>query len=217
DLWANIPGFNPGKINTAYSYGGGLKKYSYQNAMVCVQMFLDRSNVLSTPLDFTLDIPVYLYASMDMTGIPHVASSVGGVPITLEKSIPGVGRKGQEVNLKYDNAIEYLINRHDTGGDLDRARRQQKFMISLASKIKDMNAPQIITSLYDDLSRYVYTNLDTTQMLDLAKILMQTDIESIELITIPGAGKKINGTYFILHDEEATLQILLDIYYTTVN
>ena len=54
-------------------------------------------------------------------------------------------------------------------------------------------------------------------MLDLAKILMQTDIESINMITIPGEGKKIDGTYFILHDEEATLQILLDVYYTTVN
>lgn len=205
------------KINTAYSYGGGAKKYSYPNALVCVQMFLERNNTLNSPLDFTLDIPIYLYAGIDMDGIPHVASSVGGVPITLEKSVPGVGSNGQSVNLKYDNSVLYLTNRHDTGGDLDRARRQQKFMISLASKIKDMDAPQIITSLYDDLNRYVNTNLNANQMLDLAKILMQTDIDSISLITIPGSGKMIDGTYFILHDEAATLQILLDVYYTQVD
>ena len=87
------------KINTAYSYGGGATKYSYPNAMACVQMFLERSITLNTPLDFTLDIPVYLYAGIDMDGIPHVASSVGGVSITLEKSIPGVGSKGKTVNL----------------------------------------------------------------------------------------------------------------------
>ncbi len=97
-----------GKINTAYSYGGGLKKYSYPNAMACVQLFLERDNQLEEPLDFKLDIPIYLYASMDMDGIPQVASSVGGVPITLERGISGVGRKGQTVTLKYNNAILYL-------------------------------------------------------------------------------------------------------------
>lgn len=206
------------KINTAYSYGGGLEKYSYPNAMACVQMFLERNINLEQPLDFKLDVPVYLYASMDMDGIPKVASSVGGVPITLEVSLPGVGNKGQKVTLKYDNAIQYLTNRHDTSsGDIDRTRRQQKFMIALASKIKSMDAPSIIVNLYDDLNRYVHTNLDSTQMLDLAKILMQTDIDSIERITIPGSGTTIDGTYFMIHDEQATLEILLDVYYTKVD
>lgn len=206
------------KINTAYSYGGGIKKYSFPNAMACIQMFLERDIELEQQLDFKLDIPVYLYASMDMDGIPYVAKSVGGVPITLENSIPDVGRKGQSVNLKYDNARAYLTNRHISGsnGDLGRAYRQQKFMISLAKKIKGMDAPSIITNLYDDLQKYVYTNLDETQMLDLAKILMKTDIDSIEMITIPGEGHTVDGTYFMFHDEQATLEILLNTYYTKV-
>ena len=205
------------KINTAYSYGGGIEKYSFQNAMACVQKFLERDIELKEPLDFTLDIPVYFYASMDMDGIPHVAKSVGGVTVTLEKTIPGVGKKGQTVKLLYDNAEAYLRNRHDTaGGDLDRARRQQKFMIELARKIKGMDAPSIIVNLYDDLSRYVYTNLNETNMLDLAKVLMKTDIDSIELFTIPGEGYKVDGTYFMFHDEQATLEMLLSVYYTKV-
>ena len=206
------------KINTAYSYGGGLEKYSYSNAMACVQMFLERNIELEEPLDFKLDIPVFHYASMDMDGIPRVASSVGGVPIKLEVGIPGVGSKGQTVNLKYENARLYLTDRHDvSSGDIDRNRRQQKFLIALAKKIKDMDAPSIITNLYDDLKRYVHTDLDTTQMLDLAKVLMKTDIDAIELYAIPGEGKKISGTYFMLHDEQATLDILLDVYYTKVD
>ena len=80
-----------------------------------------------------------------------------------------------------------------------------------------MDAPSIIVNLYDDLNRYVHTNLDSTQMLDLAKILMQTDIDSIERITIPGSGTTIDGTYFMIHDEQATLEILLDVYYTKVD
>ena len=206
------------KINTAYSYGGGIDYLSFSNAMACVQMFLERNIELEEPLDFKLDIPVFHYASMDMDGIPHVASSVGGVPITLEVGIPGVGSKGRTVTLKYKNAVLYLTDRHDVAsGDIDRNRRQQKFLIALAKKIKDMDAPSIISSLYDDLKKYVHTDLDTTQMLDLAKVLMKTDIDSIELYTIPGEGKTIDGTYFMLHDEQATLDILLDVYYTKVD
>ena len=203
------------KINTAYSYGGGIDYLSFSNAMACVQMFLERNIELEEPLDFKLDIPVFHYASMDMDGIPHVASSVGGVPIKLEVGLPGVGSKGQTVNLKYDNAVTYLTDRHDVAsGDIDRNRRQQKFLIALAKKVKDMDAPSIITSLYDDLKRYVHTDLDTTQMLDLAKVLMKTDIDSIKLCAVTGEGKKISGTYFMLHDEQATLDMLLDVYYT---
>lgn len=206
------------KINTAYSYGGGLEKYSFQNAMACVQLFLERDIELTEPLDFTLDIPIHHYASMDMDGIPHVAKSVGGVPITLENTIPDVGKKGQTVNLMYDNSVAYLTNRHVIGtvGDLGRAHRQQKFMLSLAKEIKDMDAPSIIVNLYGDLQKYVHTSLNETDMLKLAKVLMKTDIDSIEMITIPGEGYKVDGTYFMFHDEQVTLDVLLNTYYTKV-
>ena len=200
------------KINTAYAYGGGATKYSYENAMACVQMFLERRNQLEEPLGFTLDIPIYMYAGIDMDGITKVASAVGGVELTLEKYIPGVGSKGQTVLLKYSNAEEYLRNRHDTGGDLDRARRQQKFMVALAKKIKSMGAADIILSLYDELQKYVYTNLDTGQMMDFAKLLMDLNIDGIQVITVPGTGKG-SKAYYYYHDEKATLDLLLDVYY----
>ena len=41
-------------------------------------MFLERRCELETELDFTLDIPVYFYAGIDMDGIAPVASAVGG-------------------------------------------------------------------------------------------------------------------------------------------
>lgn len=202
------------KINAAYSYGGGAEKYSYQNAMTCVQMFLQRECELQQPLDFTLDIPVNHYAGIDIDGITQVASAVGGVKVTLEESIPGVGEKGETVKLKYQNAEDYIRNRHDVGsGDFSRARRQQTFMIALAKKIKSMNAVDIIISLYDELQKYVYTGLTPDQMLDLAKILMNTDIDSIELHTISGSGDTHLGPYYMFHDEQATLELILDIYY----
>ncbi len=204
------------KINAAYAYGGGASHYSYANAMACVEMFLERRCELEQPLDFELDIPVYLYAGIDMDGITQVASAVGGVEVTLNESVPKVGRKGETVLLKYDNAFEFLTNRHDTDGDTHRAARQQQFMISLAKKIKSMGPVDMILSLYDELQKYVWTNLNTDQMIDFAKILTKVDIDSIDMHMITGEGETTNS-YHMLHDEDATLQLLLDVYYTKVS
>ena len=201
------------KINTAYSYGGGASHYSYDNACLCTQLFLQRENELETPLGFTLDIPVNFYAGIDMDGISKVASAVGGVEVTLDYAIPGVGSKGDTVLLKGSNAEDYIRNRHDTGGDLNRAQRQRVFMMSLAKKIKGMGAVDIILSLSDELAAYVDFNLDGSQMLAFAKVLMDVKIDAIETYTIEGEGTKINGTYYYIPDEEKTLQLLLDVYY----
>ncbi len=205
------------RVNTAYSYGGGATKYSFKNAMDCVQLFLQRECELKTPLDFKLDIPVYLYASINIDGIEKIASAVGGVEVTLDTGIKGVGKKGQKVLLKYSNAETYLRDRHNSeDGDVGRAGHQQTFMIALAKKIKSMNAVDAIVKIYDKVQKYVKTGLTTEQMLDFAKVLMDVDVDSIQMHTIPGEGKKVKGDYLYFHDEAATLQILLDVYYIEV-
>ena len=209
------------KINAAYSYGGGATNYSFSNAYTCVEMFLERRCQLEDELDFELDIPVYLFASINMDGITHVASAVGGVEVTLDESLPGVGKKGATVLLKYSNAEEYIRNRHDSGeGDLSRASRQRTFMLSLAKTIKQEmkdNTINVILSLADDLERYVTTNLEGPQMLDFANILLDVNIDDIKSYTIPGEGRKPGSTYFFYHDEQATLELLLDVYYNEVS
>ncbi len=204
------------RINTAYSKGGGAKKKSFDNAVDCVQMFLQRECKLETPLDFTLNIPVYMYASINIDGIEKIASAVGGVKVKLDQSIPDVGSKGETVTLKYANAEIYLRSRHGATGALNRDGHHQTFMIALAKKIKSMDAVDAVVKIYDKVQKYVTTNLTTEQMLDFAKVLKDVDVDSIQLNTIPGEGKTVKGNWLFLHDEAATLQILLDIYYEEV-
>jgi anionic cell wall polymer biosynthesis LytR-Cps2A-Psr (LCP) family protein len=204
------------KINASFSFGGRDFDTRAANTMACVQMFLERRCELEKPLDFQLDIPVYLYAGIDMDGITEVASSVGGVEVILTEDIPKVGDKGDTVTLKKQNAVEFLTNRHDTNGDTHRAARQQQFMLALAKKIKGMGPVNIIISLYDDLQKYVHTNLTTDQMIDFAKVLTKVNIDSIDIKMVPGKGST-SGTYYMIHDEDATLQMLLDVYYNKVS
>ncbi len=208
------------KINAAYAFGG--RSYRAANSMACVQMFLQRENQLIEPLGFTLDIPVYLYASIDMGGIPALADAVGGVEVTLDVTIPrldhlpAVGRKGETVTLKGDKAHNYLRNRNVASGDFGRAARQQTFMLALAKKIKSMGAVDIIVSLYTDLQRYAKTNLSTDQMIVFAKLLKQVDIDNIQKLSVTGSTKTMGGSSVIMHNEQETLEMLLDVYYSEV-
>jgi anionic cell wall polymer biosynthesis LytR-Cps2A-Psr (LCP) family protein len=205
------------RINAAFAFGGGPEGYGFENEMACVEMFLKRECKLNTALGFTLDIPVYLYAGIDIDGIAPVAESVGGVTVTLEYGIPDVGNQGETVLLKGAKAEAYLRDRHNTpGGDMGRAVKEQDFLIKLAKKLKDMGAADIILNLWDDLQKYVRTNLTTTQMVDLAKILRNVDIDGIARYTIPGKGRLKNGDYFYFPDEEGTLELLLNVYYRQV-
>jgi LCP family protein required for cell wall assembly len=205
------------KLNAAYSYGGGPKRYGASNAKACIQNFLERKCELESPLDFTLDIPVSFYASIDMDGITKIAQAVDGVEVTLDQYIPNVGREGETVTLKYDNAQEYLRNRHDSAGsDFGRTSHQRTFMIALAKKIKDMGPVDAVTKLWDEFSEFGKTDLSIDQALDFAKILNGVNIDTIQQLTIPGESKTVDGSSVVLHDEAATLEILLSIYYTEV-
>jgi anionic cell wall polymer biosynthesis LytR-Cps2A-Psr (LCP) family protein len=194
------------KINTAYHYGSN---YAAENAMACIQTFFQKENVKGTDLQ----IPIYLYASIDIDGIGPVADSVGGVDVTLTYDLPSIGKKGDKVHLTGDKAEFFIRDRHnDPEGDIGRASKEQTFMMLLAKKVKNNGMINNIINYYTSLQKYVKTNLTTTQMLDFAKLLKNVDVDSIETCTIPGQSQN-SGQYYYIPDDDATMQLLLKVYY----
>ena len=209
----SIKGTEENRLNAAYARGGGPNKFGAANAKACIQNFLERKVKLQTPLNFTLDIPIPFFASIDMDGISKIADAVGGIEITLDTTIPGVGKRGQTLTLKGQKAEDYLRDRHNSSGaDFGRAAHQRDFMIQLAKKLKTLGVADAFTVFFNDFRTYGNTDLDLDQALAFAKILKDIDIDSIDLLAIPGVGKD-NVVY---HDEAATLDLLLSIYYTKV-
>ncbi len=205
------------RLNTAYLFGGGPDKYGASNAKACIQNFLERKIKLKTPLNFSLDIPIPFYVSIDMDGITNITDAVGGVEVTLDSTIPDVGKKGKTVNLKGKTAETYLRDRHNTSGaDIGRATHQRDFMIQLAKKIKSMNAVDAVTQLWDEFTKYGKTDLDLDQALAFAKILNNVDIDSIQQLAVPGEVGNVGDASVILHDEANTLDMLLSVYYNEV-
>ena len=205
------------RLNTAYLFGGGPNKYGASNAKACIQNFLERKVKLETPLDFTLNIPISFFASIDMDGISKIADAVGGVEVTLDSTIPDVGKKGQTINLKGEKAETYLRDRHNTSGsDFGRTAHQRDFMILLAKKIKSMGAVDSVTKLWDEFNSFGKTDLNLYQALAFAKILNGMDIDAIQQLAIPCNLGNVGEASVLFEDEAATLDLLLGVYYNEV-
>lgn len=198
-----------GKINTAYSYGHGMDKYSFQNAIRAVEDFMNMEP------GFALDIRYF--AGMDIDGIPRIASALGGVTITLEEGFPGIGSKGQTVTLKGQNAIDYVRERKGVGGDFGRTRRQQLFVMSIAKKIQKMGAMQAAPKLFDQVTTYTKTNFTIDEVVGLAIILDKMDVSKIKHLTVEGDDTKLDGNNVVIPNMDNVRQIMLDTYFELVS
>ncbi|MEZ4358154.1 MAG: LCP family protein [Eubacteriales bacterium] len=200
----NITGSYVNKINAAFAGYSG-KDLAYLNTVQTVENFIN--------CDEQFDIDLSLYAGVDIDGITDIADAVGGVQVNLDMSLSGIGKKGQTVTLKGQDAIDYVRERHGVGGDLKRAYRQQQFMLALAKKIKQLGARKSILALWDKVDGVVKTNLDTDQMLAFATILEDVNLKGIAHVTIPTTGDSSSGKSYQIHDEEALEKIIIDTFY----
>ena len=203
------------RLNTAYLYGGGPNKYGASNAKACIQNFLERKVSLDTPLDFTLDIPIPFFVSIDMDGISKITDAVGGINVKLDTTIPDVGNKGQKITLKGQIAEDYLRDRHNTAGsDFGRTARQRDFMILLAKKIKSLGAVDLVTQLFEPFRTYGHTDLSLDQALAFAKLLSGMNLDTVQQLVIPWKPGKEGKADVLYEDEPAMMDMLLGIYYT---
>jgi polyisoprenyl-teichoic acid--peptidoglycan teichoic acid transferase len=183
DMWVNIPGFGYSRINTAYASGEGNKLPGGGPglAMKTVSQFIG--------------VPVDYYAQVDFKVFTDLVDQLGCIEVfPQEKMIldpigpgpdhqvltPGGGRQlcqGWKV-------LAYARNRHTSGGDFDRAMRQQEVILALQKNIFDpaifpgliAKAPQ----MYDELSYGINTNMsfeDAVKLAILGKDISRSSIK----------------------------------------
>lgn len=181
DLWVNIPGFNYGKINTAYYLGE-----AYQTpgggpalAMQTVENFLG------------VDVPYY--AQVDFGTFVQFIDEIGGVPVDVPEEISidllgdGSGtlkilQPGRQT-LPGEWALAYARNRDTADGDFDRAARQQQVILGIREQLLDFDLlPSLITkapALYRQLSSGINTNLTFDQLVRLGWTGKDISVDSI--------------------------------------
>jgi len=180
DLWVNIPGFNHGKINTAYQLGESFKLPDGGPglAMKTVEHFLG--------------VPVHYYAQIDFAAFEYFIDEIDGVKIDVPYNIviDIYGDDRGEIHLKPGvqtlsgaYALAYARARHTEGGDFARAQRQQQIIISIQKRmLKYDMIPTLIAkgpALYAELSSGVNTNLSIEEIFQLAWAVQGIDSEDI--------------------------------------
>jgi LCP family protein required for cell wall assembly len=180
DLWVSIPGFEHERINTAYRSGE------------IYEMPGGGPGLAMATVEELLGLEIDYYAQIDFFAFERFIDEIGGVKIDIPETIKvdPVGEKlprnlppGTQV-LPGDLALAYARARNSEGVDFDRAVRQQQVIMAIRNRLlhHDMLFSMIgkASSLYEELSSGINTNMSLDQAIKLAWLLPQIPEENIK-------------------------------------
>lgn len=182
DLWAAIPGFKNGKINTAYYLGDAYKLPGGGPALAV------------KTVEELLGVPINYFAQIDFSAFIRFINEIGGVAVDVPEKITidllGGGFKtkkklepGRQV-LPGEWALAYARARYTEGGDFDRANRQQQVIMGIRDRMLESEMlPALISkapNLFNELASGIRTNLTLDQVIQLALLAKTVPDENIQ-------------------------------------
>ncbi|GAA1501279.1 hypothetical protein GCM10009760_64040 [Kitasatospora kazusensis] len=194
DTWVDIPGHGKAKINAAYSWGGpALMTETVQNLT---------------------NIRIDHVAVIDWSGFKSLTDAVGGVDITIPKTIPaGNGAREWDAGTQHmsgDEALLYVRERHGLpNGDLDRTKRQQNFLRALMKQTMSsgtLSSPTKLGGLLQSVGDVVSVDskLSNGDLYDLAWSLRSLTVGDVRFMNAPFGGfATIGGQDVVLMDNAA--------------
>ena len=181
DLWLDFPGYGSSRVNKIYDT---LKdKYGSEQAL----------DILKEGIQNISNVSIPYYVKIDFEGFKQVIDTLGGIEITVEKSIydtsyPTEDKAYEIFTLEAgtqimdgETALKYARSRHSTS-DFDRALRQQAIINAIKEKGKETNiisSPLLLKRLYEDFSDHIETNLKTTELISVARFAENFDNENL--------------------------------------
>lgn len=175
DSYVDIPGHGRHKINSAFAFGGP---------------DLMRQTIKE---NFGLDLQYYAIVSFE--GFVHLIDEAfpEGVEIDVEKPMHeniGVSLEPGLQRLDGRHLLGYVRFRHDAIGDFGRVKRQQKVVKKVAGDLTSIEKLPKLPKLVGVLVPFINTNMETNDMLFMAKGFIGNDKGTIPTLRIP-----VNGSY----------------------
>jgi LCP family protein required for cell wall assembly len=221
DLWVNIPGFEHGRINTAYALG---ETYQVPGGGPG-QAVLTVEELLGVPIDY--------YAQIDFYAFEKFVDLLGGVLIDVKEEIKidPIGKYNTttlqpgEQRLQGPELLAYARARGTEGGDFDRAQRQQQVILALKKRILKPEAlawliPQA-PEIYKDLSEGIHTNMSLNDAIQLGMLVMEIPDGNISRGAIGAEhvafAKSPDGTQDVLKPLPDKIRLLRDEIFASSN
>lgn len=179
DIYADIPGYQSYKLNTAYYLGG--------------------VPLLQETLNNMFDIPIHHYAMIDFKSFETLIDILApnGIEMDVEKDMGGLIyveiKKGLQ-NLNGKELLGYARFRGDAEADFGRVARQQKVIEALKDELLSPKNVANIPKFIGATQGYITTDLTSKDQLTTALKAVSGGEINVEKMTIPAEGTyKINN------------------------
>lgn len=192
DSWVTVPGYGGAKINAAYSLGG-------------LPLAVETVEALTR-------VRVDHVAVVDWGGFEALVDLAGGVevqvPETVTDSIRGITWQAGEHHLDGASALDYVGQRYGLpGGDLDRVRRQQEVLRTLAedSLHAEMRSdPEQVATFLREVLEHVAVDetWSLAGILGFSASLRSLRTADVDFLTAPVSGLGWEGEQSVVHLDE---------------
>jgi LCP family protein required for cell wall assembly len=190
-------GYGKHKINAAYSYGRNdaystLSKQGLKGAELETKSAeAGAKTSIATIQQFT-GLTITHYAAVNLAGFYFISQAIGGVPVCLlnpvKDSFSGANFQAGQQTVEGSNALAFVRQRHGLpNGDLDRIKRQQAFMSSMAKTVLSAGTlanPGKLDNLIEAVKKAVVID-QGWDVLQFAQQLQGMSTGNIKFLTIP--------------------------------
>ncbi len=197
DLWVHIPGYTEGRINTAHFLGDA---YDHPGGGPALAV---------ETVEYNLGVTVDYYVRFNFQAFVELVDRIGGIDIDVPETIHDTEYPTPDYGVELfhveagphhfygEEALKYARTRHSSGGDFDRARRQQQVIKAIFKRITEANMlPQLATQAPEIL-----------QILEKS-VKIDPKLQLDEIIALANLGRRVNmekDVTFRVIDESCTL------------
>jgi polyisoprenyl-teichoic acid--peptidoglycan teichoic acid transferase len=176
DLFVNIPGRSPNRVNTLDEFGG--------------------IPLVKRVLGSTLGVPIDYYARIDFNGTIKAIDAIGGITVQVDcaleeiypdPSLPGGIRRLKvapgRVRMTGQMALDFSRSRLSTSV-WDRMRRQNRVLLGVREKLLNADMFPRIPALWSATKNLVQTDLPATLIVQLAKLAADIKLSDVHGMTV---------------------------------
>ncbi|RNF40417.1 LCP family protein [Planococcus salinus] len=170
DIYADIPGYQSYKLNTAFYLGG--------------------VDLLADTLRSTFGVEIHHYAVIDFKSFESLIdiAAPNGVEVDVEKDMSekiGVTLTKGVQKLNGQELLGYARFRADSEGDFGRVRRQQQVIAATKEEVLGISALPRLPKLAGAAQGFVQTDMPVSDQMKLAAQLAISGNSEVERLTIP--------------------------------
>ncbi|MBC7581255.1 LCP family protein [Aeromicrobium sp.] len=201
DLWVQVPGSSPTKINAAYEIGKYNAAGKIDNTNNNTKAVLAGFATADKAVENVLGIDINYNMLVNFTSFKQAVDAVGGVNVAVPEALydptmawenggnPILAPAGAQ-SMNGTKALQYVRSR-ETSSDFARSQRQRTVILALKSKVLSagtLSNPLKISGLLNAFGDNLVTDMSLSEGMrayDLTKAVDNSKIQTVDLVTPP--------------------------------